>query len=78
MQAVHHHFSFAKRDSLKTIVFEESEIFLGIPEDGINQDGWQIIPTSYPVVRMEGPNECLYADTYILVSWKNHNFCTVW
>ena len=52
MQAVHDHFSFAKRDSLKTIVFEESEIFLGIPEDGINQDGWQITPTFYPVVRI--------------------------
>ena len=65
MQAVHRHFSsFAKLNSSQMIGFKESKIFLGIPEDGIIQDGWQITPISHPVVSMEGPSKYLYADTF--------------
>ena len=54
MQAVKQHFShFAKWDRSVKVVFQESEITLNVPEEGIIQDGWKITPMTYPVV-------CLY------------------
>ena len=53
MQAVKRHFShFAKEDISLTIEFQNSEITLDIPEDGIVQDGWKVTPMANPVVSL--------------------------
>ena len=64
MQAVKQHFGhFAKWDMSVKVVFQKSEITLNVPEEGIIQDGWTIIPMTYPVVCLYCASLCLQACT---------------
>ena len=46
------HYSHFTKDRSTKIGFEGSEITLNIPEDGEKKEGWNIIPTTYPVVSL--------------------------
>ena len=65
MQAVEQHFShFAKLDTSLKVIFQESEITLNIPEEGIyTQEGWKITPMTYPVVCSYCMQVCVSAST---------------
>ena len=70
MQAVKQHFGhFAKWDMSVKVVFQESEITLNVPEEGIIQDGWKITPMTYPVV-------CLYCmQVCVCKYWCHSSSC---
>ena len=67
MQAVKQHFGhFAKWDMSVKVVFQESEITLNVPEEGIIQDGWKITPMTYPVVCLYCMQVCVCSTDAIL------------
>ena len=67
------HFScFAKWDTSLKVGFQKSEITLDIPDDGeLTQEGWKIIPMTYPAVSLHIVHLCWQLLTFLYITWHD-------